>query len=127
MSFQDKMVRYGYYSEDTGYKLMKELFKISNSPTAIITADDMMAAGAMKAIKEKGLKIPEDISIIGCNDMPIASYLDPPLTTTKIPFYEIGRLGAEMLIKILNGKELDKTSIVLEPKLVIRNSTGAKS
>ena len=94
MSFQDKMVKYGYYSEDTGYKLMKEFLKASDFPTAVITADDMIAAGAMKAIKEKRLNIQEDISIMGGNDMPIASYLDPLLTTMKIPFYEIGKSGA---------------------------------
>ena len=123
---EDKMVRHGYYSEDVGYKLVKELLKNFNSLTAIITADDMIAAGAMKAIKEKGLKIPEDISVIGGNDMPIASYLDPPLTTMKIPFYEIGKSGAEMLINVLTGKKVDTTSIIMKPQLITRKSTGRR-
>ena len=127
LNFHEEMVRYGCYSEDSGYKFMKEFLEIFTPPMAILTGDDTIAAGAMKAIREKKLRIAQDISIIGCNDMPIASYLEPSLTTVKVPFYEIGRLGAEMLVKILNGKELNKTSIVLEPKLVIRNSTGAKS
>ncbi|MCK4423911.1 MAG: substrate-binding domain-containing protein, partial [Candidatus Omnitrophica bacterium] len=127
LDFQEEMVIYGDYSESAGYELMKELLENFTPPTAILAGDDMIATGVMKAVREKKLRVPEDISITGCNNMPIASYLTPSLTTIKVPFYEIGRLGAETLIKILSGTELEKTSIVLEPdNLIIRNSTGVK-
>ncbi len=115
-------VKWGKYNEGAGYILTKELLK-NSSPTAIITGDDTIAVGAIKAIKEKGLDIPEDISIIGCNDMPIASYIEPPLTTIKVPFYEIGKSAAELLVKIIEGEKIDNYHINFEPELIIREST----
>jgi GntR family transcriptional regulator, arabinose operon transcriptional repressor len=94
--------------------------------SAIITLDDDIAATVIQQLRAKGLKVPEDISVTGCNDMPIASLLSPTLTTVSVPINELGREAAEILLKRLSGELKDFKGIKLEPEIIIRESTGQK-
>jgi len=89
-------------------------------------ADDLMAFGAMRAIKERGLAIPGDISVISFNDTPLASYADPPLSSMKIFVYDLGYNASETLISQLQEKGGQKKHIIIPVSLVIRKSTGRR-
>lgn len=99
------------------------LLKSNDRVSTIITLDDDIAAAVIQQLKTKGLKVPEDISVTGCNDMPIASLVSPTLTTLSVPINELGRKAAEILLKRLDGELRDFKGLKLEPKIVIREST----
>jgi len=111
--------------EKAGYEAMKKLLKNSKI-TAVFCASDSLAVGAMEAIKEEGLKIPDDISVIGFADLFGSQYVNPPLTTVYQPKYELGVKAAELFLKRIKekkkGKKSKKEEIYLETKLIIRNS-----
>jgi len=114
-------------TQESGYEAMRKILKSSSIPTAVFAANDLDAIGAMRAIKEKGLKIPEDIAIIGFDDIQLASYVDPPLTTIKQPIFEMGTTALNLLISIIEGKRIGTQKIELHTQLIIRKSTGGKS
>ena len=105
---------------------MTNIFKKGKNPTAVFAFNDMSALGVMRAIRDQGLKIPGDIAIVGFDDIPIAAHFDPPLTTVRQPQEEMGKKGAEPLMKaIKEGKKgIDKENIVLKAKLIVRKSSG---
>ncbi|MCG2766898.1 MAG: substrate-binding domain-containing protein, partial [Anaerolineae bacterium] len=82
--------------------------------------------GAMEAIKAQGLAIPEDIAIVGFDDVRLARYVDPPLTTVHLPAYEQGRCAGDLLIRLINGDSVDQREIFLHTELVVRQSCGAR-
>lgn len=90
------------FSSASGYKIMQELLGSSNLPTAVFAASDAIAFGAMRAIQEKGLTIPDDISIIGFNDTEMSSYTTPALTTIFAPAYDMGQHGANLIYAATN-------------------------
>ncbi len=126
LPYDENLVRYGHFREESGYQAMTQILALPDRPTAIFVACDLVAFGAMEAIKEKGLKIPEDIAIVGFDDVRLASYVDPPLTTVRLPAYEQGRRAAELLIRLINEENVAQTQILLDTELVIRESCGAK-
>lgn len=110
-----------------GYNAMKALLTLNKSelPTAVLFISDTTAIGAYDAVEEKGLHIPEDISVIGYDDIPEAKHLSPSLTTIAQPKYELGMKAVSLLIKELkNGKKIPRQSIRLLPELIIRNSSA---
>ncbi len=111
------------YDEDGGYKAMKQLFSLENKPTAVFAANDLIAIGAISAIEDEGLKVPENISIVGFNDIWVAQKISPPLTSVKFPLFDMGYLASEILIKKTQGKVVCEDKMVLEPELVVRSST----
>jgi DNA-binding LacI/PurR family transcriptional regulator len=96
----------------------------SKVPTAVMAVNDMVAMGAMEAIKEQRLKIPNDISIMGFDDIPLASEVIPHLTTMHVRKHTMGRLAVRRLLDIIENKSVDYSKIMLEPTLVVRESTA---
>ena len=123
----DIIVRGECLNDYEGYKCMQKILKSKIKPTAIIAAHDSLAIGAMNAIKDKKIKIPEDIAVTGFDDIPEASMVRPALTTVQYPLFDLGRTSAilmhELLIKENNNISIKK---VLPTKLVIRESCGGK-
>lgn len=120
---EDLIVR-GDYLFESGEMAVRRFLELSAPPTAIFACNDLMAIGAMKAILEQGLRVPEDISIVGFDDIALASYLNPPLTTIAQPKYELGRMAAQLVIqRITSSGSREKREIVLESRLVVRGST----
>lgn len=111
----------GDYSFDSGYAAARRLFDHPNRPTAIICANDEMAAGAYKAAYEAGLSIPDDLTLIGFDDAPIADRLSPPLTTVRLPTREMARMAADRLIT----REQSAEALVVDSALVVRGSSSA--
>ncbi len=112
----------GDYSFDSGYAAARRLFNRPDRPTAIICANDEMAAGAYKAAYETGLRIPDDLSLIGFDDAPIADRLSPPLTTVRLPTREMARMAADLLI---SPEQSTETHLVVDSALVVRGSSSA--
>ena len=111
--------------EERGKLAMQELLALESRPTAIITMNDLTAIGAMSVIQHHGLRIPQDISIIGFDDIPVSAYLFPALTTVAIPAYRMGQLAIQLIRRIQGGENmLDTEPIGLECPLVVRESTG---
>jgi len=112
----------GDFLEESGRKTMAELLKVNPRPTAVFAANDNMAIGAMDIIKKSGLKIPDDIAIVGFDDIPLAAYTQPPLTTVRQPMLEMGKVAAEKLFKNINNIPDNQKIITLKTDLIIRKS-----
>ncbi len=111
---------YGYR---TGIRSMNYLLNLKEPPTAVFAVSDIVAIGAMQAIQKAGLLIPDDIAVMGFDDLDVASLYNPPLTTIYQPKEDIGRLAMELLDKKINGIDTGYESIFLEHELRIRKST----
>jgi LacI family transcriptional regulator len=116
----ETLVAEGDFTETGGYKAMQIL--LPHHPEAVFAASDMMAAGAIRAIRESGLRVPHDIALVGYDDVPLALQVEPPLTTIRQPIQEMGKLAFDTLIDMLQNPNNEKRHIVLQPELIIRQS-----
>lgn len=114
----------GDYSEKSGHEAMKRLLSLREPPTAVFCMCDAMALGAMLAIHESGRRIPEDVSVVGYDDLPFASYTSPPLTTIRQPIFGLGGLAARSVIDQIEGRQKEAIRESLDVKLVARGTTG---
>jgi LacI family transcriptional regulator len=117
-------VRSGDFLSPTGYKETMALLDLAKPPTAIFVCADQMALGAYEALYERGLRVPDDMSIVGFDDLEEARWTVPPLTTVRQPLTEMAGMAARMLLTIIAGEELDSPRIELATPLVIRASTA---
>lgn len=110
---------------DEGRRIMRTILASRRPhPTGIFAHNDLMAIGAIEALGEAGLRCPEDVSVIGYNDIPLTEHLDPPLSTIRMPTREVGRIAAQTVLAAVQGTEETATSIALQPTLVPRASTA---
>jgi DNA-binding LacI/PurR family transcriptional regulator len=123
VKFDKALVCLGDFTEASGEAAMSCIFKTSPRPTAVFVASDVVALGALRAIKARKLHVPDDISLVGFDDVPLASYVEPPLTTVRLPAYELGWGAGERLIRLIDGENLPEPGVLLETKLVVRGST----
>lgn len=112
----------GNFDQPGGFQAAQTLLDLPQPPTAIFAANDVSALGAIEAIRSRNLHIPEDISIVGFDDIPRALYSYPPLTTVRQPLTDIGRLAARLLLKLIENPDQPRERIVLQTELVIRES-----
>ena len=126
-SFDQNLVRYGDYSPESGFKTMTSLLAEANRPTAVFVASDVVAFGAMTAVREHGLKVPQDIALVGFDDVPLARYVDPPLTTVHLPIAELGRQAGQLLVDLIFRQTEPGRQIWLEPELIVRSSSVKKT
>lgn len=115
----------GNFSIASGHQGLHELLECSTPPTAVFCFNDEMAVGAIHHARERGMKIPDDLSIAGFDDIQFSAYIDPALTTIHQPMAEIGREAVRLLMEILDGKTPRPKSITLPHHLVIRTSTAS--
>ena len=113
----------GDFTEDSGYEAAKQIVKLEPRPTAVFAANDSMAIGALSGFRDGRVRVPEQIALVGFDDIPIARFLDPPLTTVKVPIAELGRRGLQLLLSE-DGNTQSPTR--LETTLVVRRSCGAE-
>ncbi|MCX7917754.1 MAG: GntR family transcriptional regulator [bacterium] len=120
---KEKIVFKGDYTEESGYKLAKEILKMKKRPTAILACNDLVAIGAIHCFFENGIKVPDDISIIGFGNYKISNYTRIPLTTVSLPVKEMGEKLAELSIKKINeGIAFKNERIIIPTELIIRKS-----
>lgn len=117
-----KYIKVGYFLRGPARREAERLLNLSELPTAIFCASDVMAMEAMDVAKERGLRIPEDLSIVGFDDNPIANYATVPLTTVWQPIAEMGRQAVEMLNQVIDGKKREPVKVLLNTKLIKRKS-----
>lgn len=108
---------------DNGYDLMKRLLDQGEVPTGVIACDDLLAFGAIKAITDRGLRVPEDIAVAGINNVPLADYHNPPLTSVKINAFSLGTKAFEMLQTIIESEIKSFNRATIPAELVIRGSS----
>jgi LacI family transcriptional regulator len=111
----------GDFTENGGFTAMQQL--IARKPDAVFVGSDMMARGALRAIRTAGLRVPADIAIAGFDDMPFAEHTDPPLTTVRQPIQRAGFVAAETLIELITQPGADTKRIVLPTELIVRASS----
>jgi LacI family transcriptional regulator len=110
---------------EIGHKPMQELLKRTRDFTAVFCFNDISAIGAIRALKDVGLSVPGDVSVVGFDDIQSAAYSTPSLTTVRQPLTEMGKRGAQVLLERIANREKEfAAEIVVEPELVVRESTG---
>lgn len=113
------------FTPDSGEKAMEIILQSAPPPTAMFVSSDTVAIGAMRAAKRMGYLIPEDISFVGFDDIPMAVYQDPPLTTVSLPAYGLGWAAANLLVRLVCKEEVQERNVILESELVVRDSCNA--
>ncbi|MBC7948080.1 MAG: LacI family DNA-binding transcriptional regulator [Chitinophagaceae bacterium] len=112
------------FNQDYAYLASKELLSMKKRPDAIFTISDRMAIGAMLAIKEKGLTMPQDIGLVGFNNEPVTSLVTPSISSVDQPAFELGKIAAKLFIETVhNNQDMSHVEEVLKPKLIIRESS----
>ncbi len=122
LPFNEKLVLRGDFTREGGYRAVKEFLRVSEEFTAIFSANDHMAFGAIKALKEEGLKVPEDISIMGFDNIEASALSNPPLNTIMQPIYQLGEMSAKILLRLLSGENLEQKKYLLKTQLIERKS-----
>jgi len=115
----------GDFTEPSGYAAVQELLRVEPRPTAIFAANDYMAIGAMSALAEAGLEVPADVAIVGFDDIAMARYLNPPLTTVNVDLLDLGARAVDRLIDTKNGATTRRRHEVTPATLVVRRSCGS--
>jgi LacI family transcriptional regulator len=119
--YDEALVAHGDFTEEGGFAAMEQLLDVS--PTAVFVASDLMAAGAMRALAQAGRQVPEDISVAGFDDAPIATLVRPQLTTVQQLVVDLGKAAAEKLISLLENHSTNTQTQVLSTRLIVRQST----
>jgi len=127
IAFDTDLVRPGDFHHESGYAQTCALLELPLPPTAIFAASDLQATGVYQALYEKGLNVPKDMSVIGFDDVPTAERMSPPLTTVRQPLKEMGRMAAQMLLRMIEGETLESKRVELATSLVIRESCAPLS
>lgn len=126
LSFDPILVQEGDFFQPSGFDAAMALFSLEEPPTAIFASNDIMALGAMEAAFRMGYKIPQDISLIGFDDIPQSTTTHPPLTTVRQPLRDMGKVATELLLRMMTeGTDVDASCIELPTQLIIRQSTAS--
>lgn len=122
IAFDPALVQPGEYAQHQGFVAANALLDLPQPPTAIFAANDLSAIGVYEAIRSRGLRIPQDVSVVGFDDIPQAAYMHPALTTVRQPVVEIGRRAVRLLLTYINDPDHPTERVVLPTELVIRDS-----
>jgi LacI family transcriptional regulator len=123
---RSEFVVQGDFTEASGYRGIEQLLAGATMPTAIFAANDSMAVGALSALRNAGLRVPDDIAVVGFDDIPIAEYVNPPLTTVRVAISKLGAYAAERLFECMREDNHQIRKHEIQPtELVVRSSCGA--
>jgi LacI family transcriptional regulator len=124
----DELEIEGSFNEESGYRAGGEILRMQPRPTAVFAANDAMAVGLLSALQEAGLRVPDDIAVTGFDDIPIARFLTPPLTTVRLAIAELGALAVQrLLLAMARGEDRERRHEILPTTLVVRGSCGANA
>ncbi|MGQ4665372.1 LacI family DNA-binding transcriptional regulator [Metabacillus halosaccharovorans] len=116
-------IQEGDFTFESGYHQMLKLLALETPPSAVFVFNDEMAMGVIKAVKDSHLSIPEDVAVVGFDNIKMSSVIEPNLTTINQPKYEIGKKAMELLLKLINGESLQKKKFVMKDELIVRESS----
>jgi LacI family transcriptional regulator len=125
LPWDENLVRYGDFTAESGYAAMVDLLQQGDRPTAVFVASDLVAIGALAGARSVGLCIPRDLAMIGFDDVPLARYTEPPLTTIRLPAFALGFAAGDLLIRLIQGEKVRSPEVLLDTELVVRRSCGA--
>ncbi len=122
--FDPALVRNGDFRHEGGFLHGGELLDLADPPSAIFAGSDQQAFGLYEAARQRGLRVPQDLSVVGFDDLPVARWVSPPLTTVRQPLAEMGRAAAQMLDDVIDGVPLRTNRVELSTELIVRESTA---
>jgi len=122
--FDAALVRHGDFYHEGGFVRGGELLDLADPPSAVFAGSDQQAFGLYEAARQRGLRVPQDLSIVGFDDLPVARWVSPPLTTVRQPLAEMGRAAAQMLDDLIDGLPLRTNRVELSTELIVRESTA---
>jgi LacI family transcriptional regulator len=125
VGYDPALVRYGDFTHEGGFARAAELLDRPEPPTAIFAGSDQQAFGVYEAARIRGLRIPQDLSVVGFDDLPVTRWASPPITTVRQPLAEMGGVAAQMLGDLIDDKPLPSTRVELSTELIVRESTAA--
>jgi LacI family transcriptional regulator len=125
--FEPELLRHGDFHHETGYSEALALLHLPELPTAIFAGSDQQAFGAYEALHERGLRVPEDVSVVGFDDLPVSSWVVPRLTTIRQPLAEMAAMAARMVLRMSSGERVDSPRVELATRLIVRESTAPPS
>jgi LacI family transcriptional regulator len=123
--YDPTLVRQGNFDEESGYTAINELLALDEAPTAAFIASDVVAMGALRALQEERVAVPQDLTIVGFDDITAARFITPALTTVHVPTFALGWSAAELLIQIIEQRPSAERHVLLDTELVIRESCAA--
>jgi DNA-binding LacI/PurR family transcriptional regulator len=128
LPFDERLVCFGDFNDPgAGFAAATSLLELPARPTAIFVSSDVLAFATLTAIHQHGLRIPEDIAVVGFDDNPLSRYAYPPLTSVYLPFEEMGRRAGEMLLNMLLHPDAPKREVLLDGQLIVRESSSRRS
>jgi LacI family transcriptional regulator len=119
-----ELVVEGNFDFESGFRAGRRLLDLANPPTAIFAGSDQMALGVTEALRRARLSVPDDVSVVGFDDLPIVRWSSPPLTTVSQPLVAMGRLAVHTVLRLVRGEQLESTRVELATTLVVRDSTA---
>ncbi len=125
--YDPSLVQEGNFTSESGFQAMNKLMDLVEQPTAVFVASDVVAFGAMQAVRQRGLKIPDDMAVVGFDDVSIARHMEPLLTTVHLPAYDLGWMAGVLALQLINQEVIATDGYLLPTELVIRYSCGARS
>lgn len=125
IAYDEALVRCGNFDEESGYSAAVDLLRFDERPTAVFIASDMVAIGALRALQEGGVSVPEEMAVVGFDDITAARFITPSLTTVHVPTFGLGWSAGELLIRIIEGDPPRQRHVELDTELVVRESCGA--
>ena len=125
VAFDPALVRYGDFHHEGGFARAVELLGLPDRPTAIFAGSDQQAFGVYEAARQHGLRIPDDLSVVGFDELPVSRWASPPMTTVRQPLAEMGSAAAQMLGELIDGMPLRSNRMELSTELNVRESTAA--
>lgn len=123
LPYDESIVGCGMWRDEDAYREMSRILENPHRPTALMCANDLMAIGAIKAIRDRGLKVPQDIAVASIDDLEAGRYVDIPLTTVHLPMFEAGAKAFDLLMEILQNPKQAPKQIRLRPELIVRRSS----
>jgi len=124
LTYDESLVRYGAFSRVSGYEAMKSLLALPDRPTAAFVASDVVAFGALTALHEADVHVPDEMAIVSFDDVRMAAYVTPPLTSLRLPARKLGQTAAEILLRLIKGEKVDPGTTLLDTELIVRDSSG---
>jgi LacI family transcriptional regulator len=119
----EALIREGDFYHESGFRAGNELLSLAHPPTAVFASSDQMAFGVYEAIRQRGMRVPDDVSVVGFDDLPEVRWSSPPLTTVRQPLAEMGALAARTVLRLAAGDSIESPRVELATELVIREST----
>ena len=119
------LVVVGDFDHESGFRAGQRLLALPEPPTAVFAASDQMALGLYEAARQRGLRVPEDLSVVGFDDLPLARWASPPLTTVRQPLADMGMVAARAVLRLVGGESVETPRVELATALVVRDSTAA--